>query len=96
MVAWSSRLPQSASTALAVVLKDHGPDAIKVAGPGLLDSARLALSSFDLRADIPETNQAQISTALDAYIRKLQSLRSNLEAEFAKGSVFARSLRQRA
>jgi prephenate dehydrogenase len=95
LVGWSSHLPQLASTALAAVLYDRAPDAAKVAGPGLLDSTRLALSSFDLWRDILETNRAEVSAALDAYIEKLQGLRSNFEGEFAKGSEFARSLRQR-
>jgi prephenate dehydrogenase len=95
LVAWSSHLPQLASTALAAVLHDHAPDAAKVAGPGLLDSTRLALSSFGLWRDILDTNQTEVSVALDAYIAKLQSLKSNLEEEFAKGCNFASSLRQR-
>ena len=76
LVAWSSHLPQLASTALASVLHDQAPDAAMVAGPGLLDSTRLALSSFDLWRDILDTNQSEVSRALDAYILKLQSLRT--------------------
>src|ERR1019366_2825738 len=57
LVAWSSHLPQLTSTALAAVLNDRPPDAAMVAGPGLIDSTRLALSSFDLWKDILETNQ---------------------------------------
>jgi prephenate dehydrogenase len=94
LVAWSSHLPQLTSTALAAVLADAAPDAAKVAGPGLIDSTRLAMSSFDLWRDILETNEAQVGAALDAYIRKLQMLRANFESEFAKGSDFARVLRR--
>src|SRR6185312_15835848 len=47
-----------------------------VAGPGLLDSTRLAMSSFELWRDILETNASEVSAALDAYISKLQALRS--------------------
>ncbi len=95
LVAWSSHLPQLASTALASALHDRAPDAAMVAGPGLLDSTRLALSSFDLWRDILDTNQSEISEALDAYILKLQALRANFETEFANGANFARSLRER-
>lgn len=95
LVAWSSHLPQLTSTALAAVLNDRAPDAAKVAGPGLLDSTRLALSSFDLWNDILETNEAEVSAALDAYIEKLQGLRKNFAGEFGKGSKFARSLREK-
>lgn len=95
LVAWSSHLPQLTSTALAAVLHDFAPDAAKVAGPGLVDSTRLAMSSFDLWRDILETNAADIGVALDAYIGRLQVLRAGFEEEFAKGGEFARSLRRR-
>jgi prephenate dehydrogenase len=94
LVAWSSHLPQLASTALASVIGDRAPEAATVAGPGLLDSTRLAMSSFDLWQDILETNRTEIGAALDAYIEKLTGLRSDFEAEFRKGSEFARSIRR--
>jgi prephenate dehydrogenase len=95
LVAWSSHLPQLASTALASVIGERAPDAASVAGPGLLDSTRLAMSSYDLWRDILETNSVEVSAALDAYIEKLTALRSGFESEFEKGSAFARSLRPR-
>lgn len=94
LVAWGSHLPQLASTALASLLYDRAPDAASIAGPGLLDATRLAMSSFDLWSDILETNKSEVSAALDAYIEKLRALKSDLENEFAKGSEFARSLRR--
>jgi prephenate dehydrogenase len=93
LVAWSSHLPQLASTALASVIGDYAPEAATIAGPGLLDITRLAMSSFDLWRDILATNNAEISAALDAYIEKLTALRGDFEAEFRKGGEFARSLR---
>jgi prephenate dehydrogenase len=95
LVAWSSHLPQLASTALAAVLNDQARDAAVVAGPGLIDSTRLAMSSFDLWRDILETNESPVFAALDAYISKLQALRGNLELEFTQGGEFARWLRSR-
>jgi prephenate dehydrogenase len=95
LVAWSSHLPQLASTALASALSEHAPDASQVAGPGLMDMTRLALSSYDLWRDILETNREAVRVALDAYIEKLQALRSDYEAVFANGAEFARGLRQR-
>jgi prephenate dehydrogenase len=65
-----------------------------VAGPGLADMTRLAMSSYDLWRDIVDTNQVEIAAALDTYIEKLQSLRANLEAEFATGADFAQSIRR--
>lgn len=93
LVAWSSHLPQLASTALASLIGDQAPDAATVAGPGLLDSTRLAMSSFDLWRDILETNATEISVALDAYIERLAALRRDFEGEFRKAGEFARSLR---
>jgi prephenate dehydrogenase len=95
LVAWSSHLPQLASTALASVLSERAPDAAAVAGPGLIDSTRLAMSSYDLWRDIIDTNREEIIRALDGYIEKLQDLRNDFEAEFAQGSDFAKRLRQR-
>src|SRR5262249_32959918 len=46
LVAWGSHLPQVASTALAAVISDLQPEAIQIAGPGLMDTTRLALSSY--------------------------------------------------
>ncbi len=93
LVAWSSHLPQLTSTALASVIGEKAPDAALVAGPGLLDSTRLAMSSFDLWRDILETNYNEVSNALDDYIQKLKDLRNDFEKEFAQGSEFARRLR---
>ena len=50
LVAWSSHLPQLASTALAAALHDNQPAAAALAGPGLGDMTRLAMSSWDLWA----------------------------------------------
>lgn len=98
LVAASSHLPQLASTALAATLGVHFPDAAQVAGPGLLDSTRLALSSYDLWRDIVSTNTVAIEEALSAYIQKLEHIRENLrtrqlQEEFAQGAAFARRLR---
>jgi prephenate dehydrogenase len=95
LVAWSSHLPQLASTALASVLAERAPGAATIAGPGLLDSTRLAMSSFDLWRDILETNEAEVSMALDAYIEKLTALRRDFEGEFRKAAEFARAIRER-
>jgi prephenate dehydrogenase len=95
LVAWGSHLPQLASTALASLIGERAPEAAEIAGPGLLGTTRLAMSSFDLWRDILETNGAEVSTALDAYIEKLKMMRRDFEAEFRKGGDFARSLRER-
>jgi len=94
LVAWSSHLPQLASTALAAAIQNQRPEATAVAGPGLMDMTRLALSSYDLWRDILDTNQTEVAAALDAYIAKLQALRGHFESEFASGAELARALRK--
>jgi len=99
LVAASSHLPQLASTALASTLYSQYAGAAQVAGPGLLDSTRLALSSYDLWRDIVSTNTVAIEEALSAYIQKLEHIRENLrtrqlQQEFTDGAAFARKLRQ--
>jgi prephenate dehydrogenase len=76
------------------MLADVAPEAGSVAGPGLLDATRLAMSSFDLWRDILDTNAAGVSMALDAYIEQLKGMRSDFESEFEKGGEFARRLRR--
>jgi len=94
LVAWSSHLPQLASTALASVLHDGAPNAALVAGPGLLDSTRLAMSSFELWRDILATNRDEIDRALAALIERLKAMRGDPESDFRTGGDFARSLRR--
>jgi prephenate dehydrogenase len=95
LVAWSSHLPQLASTALAALLSEQAADAGQVAGPGLLDMTRLAMSSYDLWRDILGTNREAVREALDAYIGKLQALRDDYAGEFAKGAEFSSLLRRK-
>jgi prephenate dehydrogenase len=101
LVAMTSHVPQLASTALAALLAEQLPAGAKleVAGPGLLDMTRLALSSYDLWRDILATNTEHIETALSFYIQKLEHLRENLrtrqlQEEFARGAGIAARLRQ--
>ena len=93
LLAWSSHLPQLASTALASVISEKAPDVQALAGPGLIDMTRLGMSSFDLWRDILETNDTAVAAALDAYIAKLQQLRSDFAKEFIQAGDFARALR---
>lgn len=93
-VAFSSHLPQLASTALGALL--NGEEVL--AGPGLIGATRLALSSYEIWRDVLATNAEPIMEALTAYIQRLEHLRENLrtreaQEEFARGAEFARSLR---
>src|SRR5581483_1453135 len=77
-VAFTSHLPQLASTALAAMLSTRPEPQSGVFGPALVDSTRLALSSFEIWGDIFDTNQHQILVALETYISKLQDFRDCL------------------
>jgi prephenate dehydrogenase len=100
LVAASSHLPQLLSTALAAAL-DARTDEVSVracAGPGLHDTTRLALSNYDVWADILATNTAEIAAALDIYLAELQSIRARLDDPsmkdtFERAARFAAALR---
>ncbi len=92
LVAWSSHLPQVLSTTLAAMLE--GSQAETVAGPGLRDMTRLALSSFDLWDDILATNRSNVDAALAELIAQLDAARrelgqNELAARFERGHRFA-------
>ncbi len=100
LVAFSSHLPQLASTALASVVGEQaaGSPGWRVSGGGLRDMTRLALSAYDLWRDIVLTNSPNIERALSAYIQKLEHVRENLrsralEEEFRRGAELAGRVR---
>ena len=100
LVAFSSHLAQLASTALAATIFESSPESTQVAGPGLVDATRLALSGYELWRDIFATNPAAITEALTAYIGKLEHLRENLRnrelsEEFEHAAALARQVRER-
>jgi len=97
IVSFTSHLPQLASTALAATAGAAGR--VDVAGSGLVDMTRLALSSYDLWRDILATNSEHIERALAAYIQELEHIRENLrtrqlQKEFERGALLAARLRQ--
>ena len=97
-LAHTSHLPQLASTALAFYLGKHDDNIRRIFGPALLDSTRLALSPFDIWADIVKTNRSEIADALGGYISALEDMRRHLSPNgirqyFEQGSGFARGLR---
>jgi len=100
--ALTSHLPQLASTALAAMLQDAfagGAPTLHV--PGLADMTRLALSSFDIWADIFDTNRQNIGAALEAWMAVLGDLHAalmngrdtDIGSIFARAELFASSLR---
>jgi prephenate dehydrogenase len=101
IVAFTSHVPQLASTALAATLAaEPGPElSLQVCGPGAVDMTRLAQSSFDLWQDILATNTPAIDRALELYIDKLQKFRQNLtnqylSDQFDKASALASKFRR--
>lgn len=101
VVSLTSHLPQLASTALAATVADKvtGARHLAVAGPGLIDTTRLALSAYELWRDILATNAEHIDRALAVYIQKLEHIRENLrtrqlQEEFAHGAELAGRLRR--
>ncbi len=101
-VALTSHLPQLASTALSALLEARPETSTRVYGPALVDSTRLALSSFDIWGDIFDTNREAIRLALESYIAKLEefqtALRTPLDGQslrrgFDAGARFAARLR---
>lgn len=100
VVALSSHLPQLLSTALASGLarQSYSQDVAAAAGPGLIDSTRLALSAWDIWRDILDTNQAAILDAMDLFAERWKQLRDALaagaaEEDFRLGRAFAEALR---
>jgi prephenate dehydrogenase len=77
-VAFTSHLPQLASTALAALLEARPEAQTRVYGPALVDSTRLALSSFDIWGDIFDTNREAIRLSLESYIAKLVEFQTAL------------------
>ena len=101
IVAFTSHLPQLVSTALAATVGTHSESEreLEIAGPGLTDMTRLALSSYDLWRDILATNREAIDEALAVYIQKLTDLRrklkgADIEAEFEMGAALAARVRR--
>lgn len=100
LVAAASHLPQLLSTALAAHLEQSSdPEAVaSVAGPGLLDMTRLALSSYEIWQDILATNADEIGAAILAIEDQLAALRHTVggpstQTAFASGRDFALRLR---
>ncbi|HLG98090.1 MAG TPA: prephenate dehydrogenase/arogenate dehydrogenase family protein [Bryobacteraceae bacterium] len=98
IVAFTSHLPQLASTALAALLESRGQPKAGVFGPALVDSTRLALSSYDIWGDILATNSGPIQDALRAYIAQLEEFLQNFESQamavrFSRAAKLAAYLR---
>lgn len=102
LVAAASHAPQLLSTALAAALAAR-PDAeavAGVAGPGLHDMTRLALSSFEIWRDILATNGDEVSAALADLEKSVAEIRreiggQTMESRFDAAAHFSAKLRNR-
>lgn len=100
LVAASSHAPQIVATALASAL-ESGPEPEAVAavsGPGLIDTTRLAASSYEIWKDILSTNSDEIVAILSRIEDQISSLRKDLlgitaEEHFKSGARFADRLK---
>lgn len=102
VVAYTSHLPQLASTALAAALTGCNlskDSLLTITGPGLRDQTRLALSPFDVWQDILSTNIDGVREALSTYIDELGRIREligspEMREAFKRAETFAQELRQ--
>jgi prephenate dehydrogenase len=101
VVARTSHLPQLLSTALAASLDGHfGNESPVLAGPGLIDATRLALSPYSVWKDILDTNRDEITQAMSDFLEQWKEQHArladnvDLRDQFGKATGFARRLRQ--
>jgi prephenate dehydrogenase len=84
LVAFVSHLPQVASsTLMGLAAREEAgePELLLLAAGGFRDLTRLAASSPELWSEILSANGAQVTAALDLYIRALESIRSRIAAD---------------
>lgn len=96
LVAAISHLPQLTASALMHVVGGlAGDTGFQLAGPGLVDTTRLAGSPSHIWRDIAATNEEPLREALDALIRTLTELRDGLGDGGKVDSVFTSAARWR-
>ena len=79
LLAWTSHLPQSVASALAVAMAEHGPRGATF-GPGARSTTRLAASGSDMWTDVLMENREPMLQALDGLAKAQGELRDALEA----------------
>jgi len=91
-----SHLPQITASALMHVVGTLAGDAgLELAGPGLLDTTRLASSPPEIWRDIAASNEDVLRDALDALIKTMTELRASLGDGEKIESVFTSASRWR-
>jgi prephenate dehydrogenase len=98
-VAYLSHLPQLLSSGLASLVEEkHAAEdlSLELAATGFRDVTRLADSPYSVWRDICLTNTENIQMALDALIRKLESIKIHLrDRELEREFFAARRLRDK-
>ncbi|MDX6199991.1 MAG: prephenate dehydrogenase [Actinomycetota bacterium] len=79
-VALSSHLPQLAASALAARLLDGDAETVRVSGPGLQDTTRIAASDAELWTDVLSANAAQVAPLAALLAADLQRVAEALAA----------------
>jgi prephenate dehydrogenase len=91
-----SHLPQVTASALMHVVGTLVGDAgLELAGPGLMDTTRLAASPPEIWRDVAASNEDVLREALDALIRTLTDLRASLGDGDKIESIFTSASRWR-
>ena len=80
-VAAVSHMPHLVSATLADCIRQEDENGLmkKLAGPGFIDTTRLAASSPEMWIQICEANKKNITDSLDKYIKRLEKTRDSLE-----------------
>jgi prephenate dehydrogenase len=87
-----SALPQvTASALMAVVGERVDIDGLRMAGPGLRDTTRLAASAATWMTDGLAHNSREVADAIDALIGELRAIRDQLDTPERSASLFARA-----
>lgn len=89
-VAMVSHLPYLVASALSAAAREAGPLAMKLAGPGLKDTTRLASFAFDIQGEVARRNghlpeaarrlERHLARILGAVVESPQAAREALEA----------------
>lgn len=101
LVAYTSHLPQLLSTALAITIARHvgAEQARQIAGSGLLDMTRLAMSPYEIWQSILVTNREAIGEALTAFGKVFTEIQEQLASGtlregFGEAAMLAGAVRE--
>jgi prephenate dehydrogenase len=96
LMAAISHLPQLVANALMTVVAAVGPEALRLAGPGLRDTTRLSSSPSAMWLPILETNADEIGPLLKALAGRLDHLADRLTDRAEIARLFDEAARARA